>query len=69
MDRPQRDATTEIKGADVLFESTNPLPMRGGMTIDIFIPKGILTEPGAITRFFWFLDSNPIVFLPFVTLA
>ena len=65
----QRDATTEIKGADVLFESTNPLPMRGGMTIDIFIPKGILTEPGAITRFFWFLDSNPVVFLPFVTLA
>jgi uncharacterized membrane protein YgcG len=65
----QRDATTEIKDADVLFESTNPLPMRGGMTIDIFIPKGILTEPGAITRFFWFLDSNPVVFLPFLTLA
>ena len=24
------------------FETTNPLPMRGGMTIDIYIPKGIL---------------------------
>ena len=65
----QRDATAEINGADVSFETRNPLPMRGGMTIDIFIPKGILKEPGPITRFFWFLSSNPIVFLPFATLA
>jgi uncharacterized membrane protein len=63
----QRDATSEINGADVAFETSNPLPMRGGMTIDIFIPKGILKEPGAITRFFWFIGSNPVVFLPFVT--
>ena len=63
----QRDATSEVNGADVAFETTNPLPMRGGMTIDIFVPKGILKEPGAITRAFWFLGSNPIVFLPFVT--
>ena len=65
----ERDATSEVNGADAAFETTNPLPMRGGMTIDIFIPKGILEEPGAITRFFWFLGSNPIVFLPFVTFA
>jgi uncharacterized membrane protein YgcG len=63
----ERDATSEVNGADAAFETTNPLPMRGGMTIDIFIPKGILNEPGPITRFFWFLGSNPIVFLPFVT--
>ncbi len=63
----ERDATSEINGADVAFETTNPLPMRGGMTIDIFIPKGILQEPGALTRFFWFIGSNPVVFLPFVT--
>ncbi len=65
----QRDATSEVNGADVAFETTNPLPMRGGMTVDIFIPKGILKEPGALTRAFWFLGSNPIVFLPFVTFA
>jgi len=65
----QRDATSEVNGADVAFETSNPLPMRGGMTVDIFIPKGILKEPGAITRAFWFLGSNPIVFLPFVTFA
>ncbi len=65
----QRDATSEVNGADVAFETTNPLPMRGGMTVDIFIPKGILKEPGAITRAFWFLGSNPIVFLPLVAFA
>jgi uncharacterized membrane protein YgcG len=63
----QRDATSEVNGANVAFETNNPLPMRGGMTIDIFIPKGILKEPGAITRTFWFIGSNPIVFLPLVT--
>ena len=35
------------------------------MTIDIFVPKGILKEPGIVTRAFWFIGSNPIVFLPF----
>jgi hypothetical protein len=63
----QREATSEVNGANVAFETNNPLPMRGGMTIDIFIPKGILNEPGAITRAFWFIGSNPIVFLPLVT--
>ena len=55
----QRDATTEVNGADVAFETTNPLPMRGGMTIDIFIPKGILKEPGAVTRSSGFWAAIP----------
>jgi hypothetical protein len=63
------EATAEVKGSEVFFETTNPLPMRGGMTIDIYIPKGILKEPSALTRLLWFIGSNPIVFLPFVTLA
>jgi len=62
-------ATSEVKGADVMFETTGSLPMRGGLTIDIFIPKGVLKEPGALTKLFWFLGSNPIVFLPLLTLA
>ncbi len=65
----QKDATSEVKGADVMFETTNPLSMRGGMTIDIYIPKGILKEPGSLTKVGWFLGSNPIVFLPLLTLA
>ena len=60
-------ATAEVKGADVMFETTNPLPMRGGLTIDIYIPKGVLKEPGGLTKLFWFLGSNPIVFLPLLT--
>lgn len=64
-----REVTAEVDGATANFETTNPLPMRGGMTIDVYIPKGILAEPSAFTHFLWFVGSNPIVFLPFVTLA
>jgi uncharacterized membrane protein YgcG len=62
----QHGANAEVNGADVTFETNNPLPMRGGMTIDIFVPKGILQEPGWFTRALRFLRSNPVVFLPFV---
>jgi len=65
----ERNATSEIQGSDVAFETSNPLPMRGGMTIDIYVPKGILREPSAFTRVIWFLGSNPIIFLPLLTFA
>jgi hypothetical protein len=64
-----RGASAKVDGATAQFETTNPLPMRGGMTIDVYIPKDILSEPGAITRFFWFIGGNPVLFLPLVTLA
>ena len=65
----ERDATSKVDGADAQFETSNPLPMRGGMTIDIYVPKGILKEPSALARLFWFIGGNPIVFLPLVTFA
>lgn len=65
----ERGATSEVKGADAIFETTNPLSMREGMTVDIFIPKGVLKETSGLTRFFWFIGSNPIIFLPFLTFA
>jgi uncharacterized membrane protein len=65
----QQDATANVVDADVQFETTRRLPMRGGLTIDVYIPKDILHEPGALTRFFWFVGGNPILFLPLVTLA
>jgi uncharacterized membrane protein len=65
----QSEATAEVKAADVTSETTSPLPMRGGLTIDIYIPQGLLKAPSALTRFAWFLSSNPIVFLPLLTLA
>ena len=65
----QNDATAAVNGSETQFETNNPLPMRGGMTIDVYIPKGLLSEPGALTKLFWFLGGNPVVFLPLVTLA
>ena len=65
----QSAATAEVKGADVLFETTQPLPMRGGVTIDIYIPRGVLKPPSTLTKLGWFLSSNPILFLPLFTLA
>ncbi|MBZ5568400.1 MAG: DUF2207 domain-containing protein [Acidobacteriia bacterium] len=62
------EATADVKGSHVEFETTNPLPMRGGLTVDVYIPKGILHQPGLLTRLGWFLRSNPAVFLPFWSL-
>ena len=62
-----REVTSSIDGASVSFETTNPLPMRGGMTIDVYIPKKIVKQPSEFTHVIWFLGSNPIVFLPLVT--
>ena len=63
------EATAQINGADVTFETTNPLSMRSGMTIDIYIPQGILKPPSSLTKLGWFLGSNPTLFLPFFTLG
>ncbi len=60
----ERDAKAEVDGNQVTFESNHPLPMRGGLTLDVYLPKGILSEPGAITRALWFVRSNAIVLLP-----
>jgi hypothetical protein len=63
----QRDAMAKVDGAEAYFETTTALPMRGGLTIDVYLPKDVLKEPGALTKFFWFIGGNPIVFLPPVT--
>ncbi len=65
----QKDASYKITGSDAAFETNNPLPMRGGLTIDIYIPKEILQEPSSFTRFLWFIGGNPAVFFPFAVLA
>lgn len=63
-----KDATSNVQGTEASFETNNPLPMRGGLTIDIYVPKGILREPSGFTRIMWFLESNSIIFLPPITL-
>jgi uncharacterized membrane protein len=59
-----QDVNVEIQGTRVFIESNNPLPMRGGLTIDVYVPGGILREPNALQRGWWFLRGNPIVLLP-----
>src|SRR6202167_5691204 len=63
----EHDATAKVEGATAEFAITNPLPMRGGLTIDVYIPKDILKAPTSLIKFFWFIGSNPAVFLPLVT--
>jgi Predicted membrane protein (DUF2207) len=65
----ERNATAAVNGAVAQFDTSNPLPMRGGMTIDVYIPQGILNEPSSLTKFFWFVGGNPVILLPLVTLA
>jgi uncharacterized membrane protein YgcG len=59
-----QEASATVEGAKTSFETTNPLPMRGGMTVDIYVPKGALQQPGVLTRAGWFLRSNSILLLP-----
>ncbi|MDR3764948.1 MAG: DUF2207 domain-containing protein [Acidobacteriota bacterium] len=59
-----QDATNSIDGSNVSFEATHPLPPRSGLTIALWIPKGVLHQPSALTRFYWFIGGNPGVLLP-----
>ena len=63
------EVSSKVEGNQVNIETTNPLPMRGGLTIDVYIPKGILKEPSLFTKVGWYVKSNPIVFLPLVAFA
>ena len=60
------DATVRIDGSYVSFESAHPLSPRSGLTIDVWIPKGVLAQPSWFTRnVVWFLAGNPGILLPF----
>ena len=59
-----QEATANVEGNSANFATTNPLPMRGGLTIDVYIPKGILKEPSNFAKAVDFIRSNGIVLLP-----
>src|SRR3954463_12753958 len=61
---PDSEATASVNGTRVDVESSNPLPMRGGLTLDVYIPKGILNEPSSLTLAAAFVRSNPVVLMP-----
>jgi Predicted membrane protein (DUF2207) len=60
-------SVSQVNGAQVSFESAHPLPPRGGMTVDVYVPKGIIHQPNVITRGIWFLRSNLVLLLPLLS--
>jgi uncharacterized membrane protein len=57
-------ASSSAEGQSASFEATGPMPMRGGLTSDVYIEKGVLHQPSALARFFRFVRSNPVLTLP-----
>jgi uncharacterized membrane protein len=57
-------ARAAVEGPATSFETNAALPMRGGLTVDVYIEKGVLHEPSAAARFLRFIRSNPILTLP-----
>ncbi|HZS26040.1 MAG TPA: DUF2207 domain-containing protein [Candidatus Angelobacter sp.] len=57
-------ASAAVEGASTSFETTSQMPMRGGLTIDTYLEKGVLHQPSAAARAFRFLRSNPVLTLP-----
>ena len=53
-----------VEAEVVTCQTARGLPMHGGLTVDIYIPEGVLKQPGSFTRFIWFVRSNPILTLP-----
>src|SRR5271167_3861312 len=60
----EQDATVQVRGNLVPVETNDPLSMREGLTADVYITKGVLTQPSKLTQAIWFLRSNLIVLLP-----
>jgi uncharacterized membrane protein len=59
-----QDARVQVNGTSVSVETNSPLSMREGLTADIYITKGVLTQPSKLTQAIWFLRSNFILLLP-----
>ena len=54
-----------IDGSNISFAADDPLRPRNGLTIDVYIPKGVLTQPSWFTRnVVWFVGGNPGALLP-----
>ncbi len=59
-----QDATVSMNRDVVTVQANGSLSMREGLTVDVYITKGVLTEPSKLTFAIWFLRSNTIVLLP-----
>ena len=59
-----QDATASVNGNVVRIITNSGLEMREGLTADVYITKGVLTQPSQLTFAIWFLRSNIVVLLP-----
>jgi uncharacterized membrane protein len=57
-------ASASVTGPSASVETSGALPMRGGLTADVYIEKGVLHQPGTLARLFRFVRSNPVLTLP-----
>ncbi len=57
-------ARAAVQGPVATAETDSPLPMHGGLTIDVYIPKDLMKEPGAFTKAGWFVRANPVLSFP-----
>lgn len=62
-------ATAEIQGSNVSVATPNVLSAHEGLTVAVYIPRGILRQPSILTKTWWFIVANPIVFLPVLSFA
>ncbi len=60
----ERNATVQVRDNTVLVWSTQPLDMREGLTLDVYLNQGVLEKPDKLTEALWFLRSNLILLLP-----
>ena len=60
----EHDAEVLVMGNGVRVTTNDQLSMREGLTVDVYISKGVLIEPSGFTKAIWFLRSNPVVLLP-----
>jgi uncharacterized membrane protein len=63
-----QEAQSSVEGPVATASAAN-LPMRAGLTIDVYIPKDLLKQPSGLTKAGWFIRGNPIVTLPLWSFA
>src|SRR5262249_35395979 len=61
-------AAASVEGPSASFEAAL-LPPRGGLTLDVYIPKDLLKEPGSLAKAMWFMLSTHILPFPLWPLA
>jgi uncharacterized membrane protein len=60
----QQEGDAVVNHSVVTVRTSDSLSMREGLTADVYISKGVLTQPSQLTFAMWFLRSNTIVLLP-----